>query len=253
MKPRYPRNVARNREVSEAKGMSRNSGSRKEKRIEAVYPIRLWGMDGSGKPFIEAATTLNVSRSGALLKGAPTKLSIGDVVGLRSGDRKCRFEVIWVGRKGTLDEGYLGLKSVEDGKHIWDPKMLDEVADEIDTYIRPPQRENRLLTRLKCSLSAEVGSDGSSSRARTFITDISIGGCYVAMPSPCAVEAKLTIALWLDDRTKLWVDGIVISHHKGLGMGIKFLNLSRKNFDELNRIIAQLAESELLQVKEVDA
>jgi len=233
--------------------MSRNSGSRKEKRIEAVYPIRLWGMGGTGKPFIEAATTLNVSRSGALLKDAPAQLSVGDVVRLRSGDRKCRFEVIWVGRKGTLDEGYLGLKSVEDGKHIWDPKVLEDFADEIDTYIRPPQRENRLLTRLKCSFSAEVGSEGSGTRARTFITDISIGGCYVSMPSPYAVEAKLTIALWLDDRTRLWLDGIVISHHKGLGMGVKFLNLSRKNFEGLNRMIAQLAQSEPLQAKEVDA
>jgi hypothetical protein len=233
--------------------MSRNSGSREEIRIEAVYPVRLWGMDSSGKPFIEAASTLNISRRGALLKDAPAKLSVGDTVGLRSGDRKCRFEVIWVGRKGTLDEGYLGLKIVEDGKHIWDPKILEESADEIDTYIRPPQRENRLLTRLKCSLSAEVGSDGSASRARTFITDISIGGCYVSMPAPCALEGKLTIALWLDDRTKLWLDGIVISHHKGLGMGVKFLNLSRKNFDELNRMIAHLALSEPLQVKQVDA
>jgi hypothetical protein len=210
-------------------------------------------MDGTGKPFIEAATTLNVSRSGALLKDAPAKLSVGDVVGLRSGDRKCRFEVIWVGRKGTLDDGYLGLKIVEDGKHIWDPKIIEEFADEIDTYIRPPQRENRLLTRLKCSLSAEVGSESSGIRARTFITDISIGGCYVSMPSPALLESKLTIALWLDDRTKIWVDGIVISHHKGLGMGVKFLNLSRRNFDGLNRMIAHLAQAEPLQVKQVDA
>jgi hypothetical protein len=233
--------------------MSRNSGSRKEQRIEAVYPIRLWGMDGNGKPFIEAASTLNVSRTGALLKNAPAKLSVGNIVGLRFGGQKCRFEVIWVGLKGTLDEGYLGLKSVEDGKHIWDPAIFDDSSDEIDTYIRPPQRENRLLNRLKCSLSAEVGSDAVPARARTFITDINLGGCYVSMPSPAPLEAKLTLALWLDERTKMWVDGIVISHHQGLGMGVKFLNLSRRNVDELNRLIAQLTQTEPLQAKEVDA
>jgi hypothetical protein len=73
------------------------------------------------------------------------------------------------------------------------------------------------------------------------------------MPSPALLESKLTIALWLDDRTKIWVDGIVISHHKGLGMGVKFLNLSRRNFDGLNRMIAHLAQAEPLQVKQVDA
>jgi hypothetical protein len=233
--------------------MSRNSGSRKEQRIEAVYPIRLWGMDGNGKPFIEAASTLNVSRTGALLKNAPAKLSVGNIVGLRFGGQKCRFEVIWVGLKGTLDEGYLGLKSVEDGKHLWDPAIFDDSSDEIDTYIRPPQRENRLLNRLKCSLSAEVGSDAVPARARTFITDINLGGCYVSMPSPAPLEAKLTLALWLDERTKMWVDGIVISHLQGLGMGVKFLNLSRRNVDELNRLIAQLTQTEPLQAKEVDA
>jgi hypothetical protein len=234
--------------------MSRNnSGNRKQKRIEAVYPVRLWGMDGNGKPFIEAATTLNVSHGGALVKDTPAKLSVGDIVGLRFGGQKCRFQVIWVGRKGTLDEGYLGLKSVEDGKHIWDPKIFDDSSDDIDTYIRPPQRENRLLARLKCSLSAEVGSDVLAARARTFITDINIGGCYVSMPSPAPLEAKLTIALWLDERTKLWLDGIVISHHKGLGMGVRFLNLSRKNVDELNRFMATLSESAAVSSERADS
>lgn len=197
-------------------------------------------MDANGKPFIEAASTLNVSRTGALLKDAPQKILVGDMVGLRVGDQKCRFQVIWVGRKDTLDAGYMGLKSVEQEKRIWDPKDLDDVANDIDTYVRPPQRENRLLSRLKCSLSAEVGSELSTARARVFVTDISIGGCYISMHSPCSLEAKLTIALWLDERTKMWVDGIVISQHQGLGMGIKFLNLSRKNVDELNRVVEEL-------------
>lgn len=233
--------------------MSRSSGSRTEKRIEAVYPIRLWGMDANGKPFIEAATTLNVSRTGALLKNAPQKISVGDIVGLRAGDQKCRFQVIWVGREGTLDAGYMGLKSVEQAKRTWDPKGLDDVADDIDTYIRPPQRENRLLTRLKCALSAEVGSDVSAGRARAFVTDISIGGCYISMHSPCALESKLTIALWLDERTKMWVDGIVISQHQGLGMGIKFLNLSQKNVEELNRVLEDLAQAEPLSSERADS
>jgi hypothetical protein len=38
-----------------------------------------------------------------------------------------------------------------------------------------------------------------------------------------------------------------------LGMGVKFLNLSRRNVDELNRLIAQLTQTEPLQAKEVDA
>jgi hypothetical protein len=174
------------------------------------------------------------------------------VLGLKTGDQKCRYKVIWVGKQGTLDAGYIGLKSLEEGKLIWDAQSLREPEDGIDTYIRPPQREHRLLSRLKCSLSAEVGSHASSVRARVFITDINIAGCYIAMPSPCPLESKLTIALWLDDRTKLWVDGIVISHHQGLGMGVKFLNLSRKSVDELNKLIENLERAEPLKAEQVE-
>ena len=229
--------------------MSRSSGSRTEKRIEAVYPIRLWGMDSNGKPFIEAAATLNVSRSGALLKDAPKTISVGDIIGVRVGAQKCRFQVIWVGRHGTLDDGYVGLKTLDKGKRVWDVKGLDDAADDIDTYVRPPQRENRLLRRLKCALSAEVGADARAARARVFITDISIGGCYVSMPSPCSLEAKLTIGLWLDEKTKVWLDGIVISRHAGVGMGIKFLSLSRTNVEELNRLMEKLSQADPILVE----
>ena len=221
--------------------MSRSSGNRKERRVEAVYPVRLWGMDANGKPFIEAATTLNVSRNGALVKNAPKKLKVGETVGLRVGDQKCRFQIVWVGRNGTLDDGYIGLKAVDRERRVWEVNGLEDPGDDIDTYIRPPQRENRLLKRLQCSISAEIASGKDDARVRAFVTDISIGGCYISMPSPCALESKLTIALWLDYTTKIHVDGIVLSRHAGVGMGIKFLNLSRKNFDELSRLIEQLS------------
>ena len=55
--------------------MSRIAGKRNARRIAAVCPIRLWGMDAGGKPFIEAATTVNVSYTGVLLKDVPAKLS----------------------------------------------------------------------------------------------------------------------------------------------------------------------------------
>lgn len=231
--------------------MARTEGKRQEKRIEAVYPIRLWGMDDNGRPFIEAGTTLNISRVGALLKDTPAKLSTGDIVALRSGDKKCRFQVIWTGKEGTSEAGHIGLKSLEPEKWIWDLNAPNESERVLDTYTRAPQHENRLLERLKCSLSAEVGSNASIGRARAFITDISVGGCYISMPSPCPVEAKLTVALWVDHRTKIWLDGIVICQHAGLGMGMKFLNLSRKNIEDLNCVLETLAQSEPLSSEKV--
>lgn len=226
--------------------MSHSEGKRKEKRTEAVHPIRLWGMDANGRPFIEAVTTLDVSRTGARLKNARAKIAVGDIVGLKSGEKKCRFEVVWVGKHGTPDEGHVGLRSLEDDARLWDLKSsaAKDNAEEIDTYIRPPRRDNRLVERLKCSLSAEVGGTTSAGRTRTFITDISLGGCYISMITPIAVESKITLALWVDKKTKIWVDGIVISSNPGLGMGIKFLNVPRRTVEEMIRLMEHVAEEQ---------
>lgn len=225
--------------------MSHSEGKRKEKRMEAVQPIRLWGMDANGRPFIEAVTTLDVSRTGARLKNARAKIAVGDIVGLKSGESKGRFEVVWVGKTGTPDEGHVGLKSLDDEKGLWSLKpTATEGQVEIDTYTRPPRRDSRLVERWKCSLSVEVGSNHSAGRTRTFVTDISLGGCYISMVTPIPVESKVTLALWVDHKTKIWVDGIVISNNPGLGMGIKFLNVPRRTVEEMIRLMEQVAEAQ---------
>ena len=122
--------------------MVRTVGKRDHKRIEAVYPVRLWGVDASGKPFIEAARTEDVSRTGALLKDVPARVAVGDVIALRSGEEKCRFRVVWEGQEGTPEEGHLGLQNLEPEKHIWDMELP---AQSIDIYTRPRRAEHRLL------------------------------------------------------------------------------------------------------------
>jgi hypothetical protein len=87
-------------------------------------------------------------------------------------------------------------------------------------------------------------SDGSARRALVFLRDLSTGGCYAAMTQPFPLGEKVSIALWLDDETKIWVDGIVISSHPNEGMGIKFLGLSRKNTNALERFRGILSQPE---------
>jgi hypothetical protein len=54
---------------------------RRSTRDQAIVPVRLWGMDVNGQPFIEAAWTGNVSADGALLKGIRRTLQPGDAIG----------------------------------------------------------------------------------------------------------------------------------------------------------------------------
>jgi len=220
--------------------MSRGLGNRREKRIAAIFPIRLWGMDANGRPFIEASKTVNVSRSGALLSDVPAKLVLGDVIGLRCNQKKYRFRVVWIGTPGSSDATNVGLQSLDSGEWIWEDLKLP--TDDVDIYARPLESERRLVNRVRCFLSAEVVCEGAGQKALAFVRDLSLGGSYIAMTFPFPVEAKVSIAMWLDDQIKVWVDGIVISSHPSTGMGVKFLGLCPPNLEAIERCLKELSE-----------
>ena len=143
-----------------------------------------------------------------------TKLNTGDVIGVRCNGKKYRFRVVWFGKQGTPEAGNVGLQSLESGAWIWDDLRLP--LNDFDVYTRPPESERRLINRAKCFVSAEVVCDGT--RVLAFVRDLSLGGCYIGSAFPFPLEAKLGIALWLDEQIKIWTDGIVVSRHAGIGM-----------------------------------
>ena len=87
-------------------------GQRRTSRDERIVPVRLWGMDVSGQPFIEAVWTRNVSTDGALLKGIRRKLQAGDIVGITYARKKARLRVVWIGQAGSAEEGHVGLQTL---------------------------------------------------------------------------------------------------------------------------------------------
>lgn len=211
-------------------------GKRRHKRIPANLSVRVWGMDARGRPFIEVSRTKNVSRSGVLLDAIPAKLADGDIIGLRCNEKKYQFRVVWTGKEGTVDAGSVGLQSLEPGKWIWEGLHLP--IDDADIYARPPQLERRKFRRVKCLISAEVVGKGVAQKALAFATNISPTGCYISMPHPFPPETRLSVALWLDEQHKVWVDGIVVSSHSQVGMGVKFLSLTRRTIDLIESCIA---------------
>src|SRR5512146_2008077 len=100
---------------------------RRETRVSALIPVRLWGLDADGKVFSQDAKTLNIATSGARLCGVTAKLETGFIVGLQCGNMRARFMVVWVGEKGSSREGQIGLRAAENG--IWSvalPRASDE-------------------------------------------------------------------------------------------------------------------------------
>lgn len=101
----------------------------RERRVVMALPVRVWGMDLSGKLFEVEAQTVNITPVGARISGIPFHLRRGAVVGIQCGRSRARFRISWTGQPATPAEGHIGVQCVEPGKYIWGValrRVLDE-------------------------------------------------------------------------------------------------------------------------------
>ena len=208
-------------------------GQRRTSRDERIVPVRLWGMDVSGQPFIEAVWTHNVSTDGALLKGVRRKLQAGDIVGITYAQKKARLRIVWIGQAGSAEEGHVGLQTLPGGENLW-PTPSKKIYT--DVYSRPPKKNQRQHERLKCNIKARLHIPGKKFAIWGIVEDICVGGCYVQTAMPLEAGSEISIVLFVNN-DKLWADGMVISSHSGAGIGIKFTHMDRQYRDWLEEFV----------------
>lgn len=93
---------------------------RRSPRVEAVFPVRVWGLDANTVPFMETVRATSISSGGALIQGLRRQVRLGEMLEVQLGEEKCQFRVVWVGKPGTRNAGEIGLESVESETCLWD-------------------------------------------------------------------------------------------------------------------------------------
>ena len=96
---------------------------RRNPRVSAPLPVRLWGMDAYDRPFMTVATVKDISTTGACIQGLRKQLKAGTILEVQMGEEKAQFRVAWVGRVGTRKEGEIGLESLPSEPCIWDVNL----------------------------------------------------------------------------------------------------------------------------------
>ncbi|HEY7617256.1 MAG TPA: PilZ domain-containing protein [Terriglobales bacterium] len=81
--------------------------------------------------------------------------------------------------------------------------------------------DRRGESRHACHLGTSVYRAGDSVPHRCNLTDISVGGCYVEMPSPFSTGTKVELMVRTPD-LKFHSEGSVQVVHPGFGMGVAF-------------------------------
>lgn len=211
-------------------------GKRRDPRVEAKLQVRIAGTDASGRPLLQMVTTRNISRHGALLEGIQSAFKPGEIISVSYKSNKARFQVSWMGDAGTDRTGQMGVHSVDPVRCIWDAATLPRTT--ADTYATKV-KERRRHPRVPCKLGAELYMQGSEALVRVDVRNISVGGCFVEMPTLPPDQARLKIIVWAADN-KLAMEGVVASRRPGFGISIKFTEMTDEVRQQLQRFIQSL-------------
>lgn len=109
--------------------------------------------------------------------------------------------------------------------------------------------ERRECTRYPVSVEIEITEMGSRIPSRGRTTDVSLSGCYVATIFPLPIGTVLDLKMWVDDGN-IEAHGSVQTCHGGVGMGIKFTDLTRDamhRLDDCLQAASLVAPEETLQ------
>jgi hypothetical protein len=100
----------------------------RQARVTTAFPVRIWGLDANCRPFAQIASVTNVSDGGILLNGVRPRLRPGEVVDVQYNNTKAEFLVVWAGKRGTAEEGELGLRALPSQPCLWEA-YLDQACE----------------------------------------------------------------------------------------------------------------------------
>jgi hypothetical protein len=114
------------------------------------------------------------------------------------------------------------------------------------TPAAPAPKERRRSPRFQCSGSVEFQPEGSDVRMWGTLTDISLHGCYVEMPTTFPVDTSVNITI--DSfGTKVRARATVRAGYPFLGMGMCFSDIEPGQQLQLEQLLRALAGERAIQ------
>jgi len=240
--------------------------SRREERIPTKLPVRVWGIDMNGMPFMQTAHAVDVTRLGARLVDLFCLPEIGEIT-IQHGSQKARYKIAWTGTMGGGEAGQVGLRLMEPEKNIWGKHLSKEIAERHEAVPAEGARQHaapgngstgsaavaaaaapvvyarqRMHPRYTAHATTEVLPDGVLKPVWATLKKISASGFYAETASPLPVETRVRVTL----RTlvgEIRSDGISRSSHPMVGMGIAFIHLEEQDKLKLERFIEHVVKS----------
>ena len=186
--------------------------------------VSVFGTDTTGKAFFQSARAISISGFEVAVEGLQCTLDVNNIVGLRHAGQKARFQVVWVGREGTPEQGQVGLRALEIEKDIW----AAEVPAPQPALLPHPSvagRERRRYPRIWCQGQVEFRRKGADTPTLGKLQVLGEGGCYIQTLTTAPYLSDLDLVVNAED-LKLRVSGVVRDSQAGFGMGVAFSEMN---------------------------
>lgn len=195
--------------------------------MAGVIPVRVFGLDATGKPFFQDAQARELTLEGGQLDGLEHCLKTGDVIGLQYGESKVRVRVMWACEFEQQKRIQVGIKLLVPKDCPW-LSVLSEQQGQTESG------ERRRSPRFRVAVGVRIRETGTGVGMQTNSTDISLNGCYVQTQLPLPIGTQLDVELWLDQE-RLSSTAMVRTCDPGVGMGIEFVGLSPAELVQLQQ------------------
>jgi hypothetical protein len=192
-----------------------------EERVPIDLEMRVWGMGADGRAFTQHARAENISAAGALLCGIEHDLKIGDIIGVRAGEKKARCKVVWVTNTRSVQKIRVGVQLVSTLECPWAPWLPQQ-----DVPTVAPGR--RRWERHKITILLALYDERMRAPISITATDVSGSGCYVETLSPFPIGSGLGAELWIGPE-KVTTRAVVRTSDPRLGMGLEFVGLKTED------------------------
>ena len=228
-------------------------GQRKSARVDATIQVRLFGMDGTEKPFSSNAVTKEVSKTGAQISGVQTYFKPGQTIGFSIAGKKYRCTVVWVGRHDTPLVGHIGVQvqghitpdwGISFPQHPIDgftPKRIHESKKDSDSVSYFEYRsERRDAKRQPIRAGARIKPAMGGAPGWGMCTDVSLGGCFIETASNLTSGTRLELTINIEN-AELRAIGVVRNRKKN-GVGIEFTELTHETKEHLKTLSSERAK-----------
>lgn len=105
---------------------------------------------------------------------------------------------------------------------------------------RKRTRDNRRAPRLSVPTGVWVAWYSTGPRTVSRVQDLSLGGVFIATPSPLAVGANLKLLFSLAEG-EIHADAVVRFHADGKGMGVEFTHVPPSDRARLEKFVKRLS------------